>query len=265
MNKNISIHSILNKCDSTYHGEYLNLALFPSWELVKRKLQSFSLDPKTRRQCMCRSHPDVRVRRVADTRADRNALQLSRQEIEHGLSVHKRRRPKRYGELIARTVIITTHLRLALRDLNTIQCRNLGRREVIQCSIDVPAIEARVSSLLIFGRYARLVEGRVRRVLEHRLGETLVVVDRAVADKLDLRHTGDGLEVWVEDRLFLRASFVIAVPIALAGRVKCLEEEFEYVLRMSLRCLSLYLRKRILLFRREVGVPEQKSTVLYTS
>lgn len=86
--------------------------------------------------------------------------------------------------------------------------------------IDVPPVEAREASLLVFRRDPGLMEGRVRRVLEHRLSEPLVVVHRSIADELHLRDARDGLKVGMENRLLLRTGLVVAVTVALASRVK---------------------------------------------
>ena len=64
------------------------------------------------------------------------------------------------------------------------------------------------------------MEGRVRGVLEHRLCEPFVVVHRPVADELHLRHSWDGLQVRVEDRLLLGPGLVVPVAVALARRVE---------------------------------------------
>ena len=92
----------------------------------------------------------------------------------------------------------------------------------IERGVDVPAVEAGVTLVLVFLGYARLVEGGVRGVLERGGRETLVVVDHTVADELDLGDTGDGLEIGVENGFLGRLGLVVAVPIRLCIRVECL-------------------------------------------
>jgi hypothetical protein len=57
-------------------------------------------------------------------------------------------------------------------------------------------------------------------VLELRLGEPFVVVDRAVPDELHLRHAGDGLQIGMQDGLSRALCFVVAVAIILGCRIE---------------------------------------------
>ena len=58
------------------------------------------------------------------------------------------------------------------------------------------------------------------RVLEFRLGESLMVVYSSVANELHLGHPRDGLEIRVKNRLFRLASLVVPMTVALRKRVK---------------------------------------------
>jgi hypothetical protein len=51
-------------------------------------------------------------------------------------------------------------------------------------------------------------------MLEFGLGETFVIVDCTIANKLNLWNTRDSLEIRMKDRLFGFASLVIAVAVA---------------------------------------------------
>ena len=62
-------------------------------------------------------------------------------------------------------------------------------------------------------------------VLEFGFGETLVIVNRSIANKLYLRHAWDRLEIRVEDGLFRFASLVVSVAVALGERVKGLSDD----------------------------------------
>jgi hypothetical protein len=80
-------------------------------------------------------------------------------------------------------------------------------------------LQARSSSSIV-SRSSNATSDRAQAVKERTHGETLVVVDGAVADDLDLRLAGDRLEVGVEDRLGLAARLVIAVAVGLSKERK---------------------------------------------
>ena len=67
-----------------------------------------------------------------------------------------------------------------------------------------------------------------RRICTH-LSETLVIINGAVSDELDLRDARDGLEIGMENRLLGVARLVVSVAIALGLRVKglCMAGECE--------------------------------------
>lgn len=204
----------------SHHGQDLNLTLLPRRKLIVWKLVTLVLDAQAGWQSTGGRHPDIRMRCILDLRADGNRLELLGEDIEHCPPTHEGRCAEGYRELVTGAIIVSNDLRLARRDLNPIQRRDLGWREVVQRCIDMPAVESRVSLRLVLLRHARLMEGRMRRVLEHCLREALVVVDRAVAYQLDLRHTRDRLEIRVEHGLLLGARLVVPVPVALAGGIE---------------------------------------------
>ena len=67
------------------------------------------------------------------------------------------------------------------------------------------------------------MEGRVRGVLELRLGQTLVVVDHAIANELHLGNTRNRLQVRVQDGLLGLPRLVVAVAVVLGRRVERLQ------------------------------------------
>jgi hypothetical protein len=87
------------------------------------------------------------------------------------------------------------------RDLHRVKGGDLGRREVVQGSVDVPSVETGVTFGSVLWGNLGLVETRVLRVLQLGFSETFVVVDSTVSDQLNLRDSRDRLEVWVKDRL----------------------------------------------------------------
>ena len=158
--------------------------------------------------------------RIAHAGAHGDALQLAREDVEHGLARDERGRAERDGERVARAVVVAARLRRALRHAARVEGRHAGRGEVVERGVDVPAVEARDAGCVLCGRDGRLVEGGVGGVFERGGREALVVVDGAVADELDLRDARDRLEVWVEDGLCGGLGLVVAVAVGLGGGVE---------------------------------------------
>ena len=160
---------------------------------------------------------------IAHSCAYCDALQLPREDIEHRLPRDERRRAERNGQRIARSVIVTTYLLLALGYLDPVQRRHFRRREIIERRVDMPAVEPCDAVCLFLGRDGCLVECGVGRMFERCALEALVIVHRAIADdELYLRHARDGLEVWMEDGPFGRLGLVIPMPIRFGRWVECL-------------------------------------------
>jgi hypothetical protein len=199
--------------NATYHGKHLALIFRPRSQLAQRDLLALALDLESSAVRSGRRHPLVRMGRIAHSRACRDALQLPREDIEHRLARDERRRAERDGQRVARAVVVTTCLRRALRYLDPVQRRHSGRREIVERRVDVPAVEARDAFRLVLGRDRCLVERGVGRMFERRAREALVVVHRAVADELHLRHARDRLEVWMQDGLFGRLGLVVPMPV----------------------------------------------------
>ena len=146
---------------------------------------------------------------------------------------------------------------LASRDLHRVKGGDLGRREVVQSSIDVPSVEASVpSGSVLWGNFC-LVKTEVLRVLQLDFSETFVVVNGTVSDELNLRDSRDRLEV--EDRFFL--DFVVAVTIGVALRIESLWwMKRTSLLKMHIRRFldfhPTYLCERVLFLGGEINVPE---------
>lgn len=68
------------------------------------------------------------------------------------------------------------------------------------------------------------MESGVGRMFEFGFRETFVVVDCAVADELNLWDARNGFQVRVEDGFLSAFGFVVAMAVALGGRVKGLKE-----------------------------------------
>lgn len=88
----------------------------------------------------------------------------------------------------------------------------------------MPAIESCHALLFVLRRYWGLVERGVARMLELGLGQSLVVVDRAIAYKLNLGYPRDSLKIGVQDGLLCVLSLVIPMTIILRFWIERLQE-----------------------------------------
>ena len=139
------------------------------------------------------------MRRVSDLAPDGQTLELRRQDIEHSGTRDKGGGTQGDLEFILRAIVISDDLVLASRYLHRVKGGDLGRREVVQSSVDVPSVEASVTlGSVLWGNFG-LVKTGVLGVLQLGFGKTFVVVNGAISDELDLRNSRDRLEVGVKD------------------------------------------------------------------
>ena len=139
------------------------------------------------------------MRRVSDLAPDGQTLELRRQDIEHSDTRDKGGGTQGDLEFIFRAIVISDDLVLASRHLHRVKGGDLGRREVVQSSVDVPSVEASVTlGSVLWGNFG-LVKTGVLGVLQLGFGKTFVVVNGAISDELDLRNSRDRLEVGVKD------------------------------------------------------------------
>ena len=179
------------------------------------------------------------MRCVSDLAPDSQALQLWRQDIEHGSTRDERSSTQGSLEFIRRAVVISDDLVIAPRHRHRIKSGDLGRGEVIQGSIDVPSVETGVTFGSVLWGDLGLVETGVLRVLQLGFSETFVVIDGTVSDQLNLRDSRDSLEVGMKDRLGVFLGFVVSVTIGIALRIESLEEEGVIMTVLIRRSLSL--------------------------
>ena len=139
------------------------------------------------------------MRCVPDLAPDSQALQLRRQDLEHGNTGDERSGAQGNLKFIRGAVVISDDLVFPLRHFHCIKGGDLRRREVVQGSVDVPAVKAGVTFSSVFWGDLSLVEVRVLRVLQLGLSQTFVVVYSAVSDELNLGDSRDRLEVTVKD------------------------------------------------------------------
>ena len=129
----------------------------------------------------------------------------------------------------------------------------------------MPTIEASVALGCVFWRNLGLVETRVLRVLQLGFSETLVIVDGAISDQLDLGNSRDRLQVGMKDRFGVLLSLVVAVTIGITLWVKSLDGEGidTSIPSQVLFCLHwTYLCELVLLLGREINISEEEYIVL---
>ena len=250
----------------THGREHLDLILRPRGEPIEGELLPLTLDRQAGAVRRGRRHPHIWVRGIAHAGANGDTLQCVGEYVEHGPARNECGRAERDGELVVRAVVVTADLLRAPRHAHRIQRRHLRREEVVQCRVDVPAVEARRAALLILGRDDSLVEGAVRWVLERGGVEALVVVHGAVTDQLHLRYAGDRLEV-MQDGRFGRLRLVVAMSIRLRRWVECLGRWASALGQsddgpVAVARILTYPCQGILSFWRKVCVSEKKSVVL---
>lgn len=110
-------------------------------------------------------HPDVRVRRILDFASDSKALQFLGENVEHGGSRDESGGAEWDFEFIASSVIVSESLRIAAGNVERIESGDFRWGEIVEGSINVPAVESSVSEV-VFWWDDGLVEGAVVRMLE---------------------------------------------------------------------------------------------------
>ena len=139
------------------------------------------------------------MRRVPDLGSDRQALLFRRQDIEHGSAGDESRCAQGNLEFLRCTIVISDGLALTPRHLHRVKGGDLGRRQVVQGSVDVPSVEASVTFRGVLRGDLGLVETRVLGVLQLGFREAFVIVNGTISDKLNLRNSRYRLEVRMKD------------------------------------------------------------------
>ena len=114
-----------------------------------------------------RAHPDVWVRRVLDAAGAGELLVLGGEEVVHFVTADERRGAEWDVEFIARAVVVAEGLTASLWDRDGEEGGHLGRVEegAVKRGVNVPAVEARVGEVILFGDGV-LVEFPMVRVYE---------------------------------------------------------------------------------------------------
>lgn len=86
----------------------------------------------------------------------------------------------------------------------------------------MPAVEACYALGFVLWGDTGLVKGRVTWMFQLSFSQPFVVVYSPIADKLDLRDSGNGLEVGVKDRFLGTPGLVVPVAVALGLGIECL-------------------------------------------
>lgn len=102
------------------------------------------------------------------------------------------------------------------------------------------------------------------RMLELSFGQSLVIVDGAIANELNLRNTGNSLEIRMKDRLLSVASLVVSVSIVLGLRIEGLIVALISRSR-AVNGVYIYLGQSILLLWGDHDVTKEESVVLIRS
>ncbi len=82
------------------------------------------------------------MRRIFNPTRPHKLLVLFRQQVIHPIPTHKRRSPQRHIHLLSTPIIIPQRLASPLRHRHSQKRRHLWRVEIIERSINMPAIEA---------------------------------------------------------------------------------------------------------------------------
>lgn len=162
------------------------------------------------------------MRRIFYLRPHSQALQIRGQNLKHGPTRNKRCGPQRNLELIACAIIIPADLLWACRDIKPIQGGDLGRVEVVEGSVDVPAVITSRSLGFVLIRDMCFVERLVMWVLKFRFRKAFVIINSSVTNQLNLGNARDGFKIRMKDGLRSLSGLIITVAVVLRGRVKCL-------------------------------------------
>ena len=201
------------------------------------------------------------MRCISDLTPDSQTLQLWWQYTEHGGTGNESGGTQWNFEFIRRVIVISYNLVLACWYLHRVKGGDLGRRKVVQGSVNVPSVEAGVAFRCVLRGDLGLVETGVLGVLQLCFSESFVVVNGTVSDELNLRDSRDRLEVGVKDRFGVLLGFVVAVTVDIALGVESLDKEGVIMPTESYLHLA-YLRELVLLLRQEINVLEEERVML---
>lgn len=180
------------------HGEDLNLVLLDSWQILEGDFHSLRDQAQTVGARLGAAHPDVWMRCVLDLGGADKLLIFGRESVVHGVARHKGSGAEGDSQLVIGAVVVQQRLLTSPGDTDCEQRRHHGRGESVQSGVNVPPVEAGKVKVLLGGDDGG-VKGLVVGMPQLDVPQTLVVLDEAVADDLDLGLMRDRLEVRVED------------------------------------------------------------------
>lgn len=125
-------------------------------------------------------------------------LIFGRESVVHGVTRHKGSGTERNSQLLIGAVIVHQSLLTPARNTDGQERRHHRRGESIQGGVNVPPVEAGKVKVLLWRDDSR-VKGLVMGMSQLDVLQTLVVLDEAIANDLDLGLMRDRLEVWVEN------------------------------------------------------------------
>lgn len=228
------------------HWQDLDLLLVDRRELGVRQLAAFRDHSETVGARLGTRHPDVWVRRILDLCGASELLVGVGEDVVHLEGADEGGAAAGYAHLVVASVVVAKLLELGLGDLDRHERGNPGSVQVVQGGVDVPAVEAS-SVTIIVPADGVVMEGLVVRVLQGDVLQALKFLDGTIANDLDLGLVGNGLEVWVQDRLLCVQSLAVAIAdgrwveqagkleLCLRGKLLLSLEEHNVVL---VECLS---------------------------
>ena len=87
----------------------------------------------------------------------------------------------------------------------------------------MPSVETGITLGFILLGDAGFVKSRMGGVFEGSSCETFMISHGTIADELNLGHAGDGLEIWMKNRLDCGLSLVVTMPVTLGLRIESLQ------------------------------------------
>ena len=144
-----------------------------------------------------------------------------REEVVHVISTDEDSRAERDVHFLARAVVVAERLPATGGDADGHEGGYAGRVEVVEGGVDMPAVEAGVCKVILFGDGV-FVKGLVMGMDQGDVLETFVRRDEPVPIDLHLGLVRDCLQVWMEDAAFSIEGFAMAV--SLGGGVEALRE-----------------------------------------
>lgn len=133
------------------HGQDLDFRWVGWRELGSRELEVFREEAEAVGAGLGGAHPDVGVRSVFDAAGAHEVFVGFGEDVVHSVSAHERRGTEGHLELFAGTVVVAEGLRTTFRDRDCEERGDFWGIQVIECGIDMPAVETSMGEIVGFG------------------------------------------------------------------------------------------------------------------